>query len=113
MLLSIGKASGTGAQETILHSSQASHLPPSLAADAIAEWMDDLRKGRADVLETGHSLILGWSEKLLPIVDQLCNANASEGGRPIVILAEMEKQAMDEAIGKHNSNLRGSTIVCR
>lgn len=75
--------------------------------------MDNLRKGRADVLETGHSLILGWSEKLLPIVDQLCNANASEGGRPIVILAEMEKQAMEEAITKHNPNLRGSTIVCR
>ena len=75
--------------------------------------MDDLRKGRADVLETGHSLLLGWSEKLLPIVDQLCNANASEGGRPIVILAEMEKQAMEEAIANHSPNLRGSTIICR
>ena len=56
-------------------------------ADTIGEWMEDLRKGKADVLESGHSLILGWSDKILPIVDQLCNANASEGGRPIVILA--------------------------
>ena len=82
-------------------------------ADTIGEWMEDLRKGKADVLETGHSLILGWSDKLLPIVDQLCNANASEGGRPIVILAEMEKQAMEEALAKHAPNLRGSTIICR
>jgi hypothetical protein len=82
-------------------------------ADTIGEWMEDLRKGKADVLESGHSLILGWSDKLLPIVDQLCNANASEGGRPIVILAEMEKQAMEEALVRHAPNLRGSTIVCR
>jgi len=75
--------------------------------------MEDLRKGKADVLESGHSLILGWSDKLLPIVDQLCNANASEGGRPIVILAEMEKQAMEEALVRHAPNLRGSTVVCR
>ena len=75
--------------------------------------MEDLRKGKADVLESGHSLILGWSEKLLPIVDQLCNANASEGGRPIVILAELEKQVMEEAIIKHGPNLRGSTVICR
>lgn len=75
--------------------------------------MEDLRKGKADVLESGHSLILGWSDKILPIVDQLCNANASEGGRPIVILAEMEKQAMEEGLAKHAPNLRGSTVVCR
>ena len=75
--------------------------------------MEDLRKGKADVLESGHSLILGWSDKLLPIVDQLCNANASEGGRPIVIMAEMDKQAMEESLAKHAPNLRGSTIVCR
>lgn len=67
--------------------------------------MDDLRKGRADVLESGHSLILGWSEKLLPIVDQLCNANASEGGRPIVILAEMEKQVWAPLLGQRRGAL--------
>jgi len=82
-------------------------------ADTIGEWMEDLRKGRADVLESGHSLILGWSDKVLPIVDQLCNANASEDGRPIVIMAEMEKQAMEECLAKHAPNLRGSTVVCR
>lgn len=84
-----------------------------VCADTIGEWMEDLRKGKADVLESGHSLILGWSDKLLPIVDQLCNANASEGGRPIVIMAEMEKQAMEESLAKHSPNLRGSTVVCR
>lgn len=75
--------------------------------------MEDLRKGKADVLESGHSLILGWSDKILPIVDQLCNANASEGGRPIVIMSEMEKQVMEGSLAKHAPNLRGSSIICR
>jgi len=38
-----------------------------------------------------HSLILGWSDKVIAIVNQLCNANESEGGLPIVILSEQEK----------------------
>ena len=42
-----------------------------MGADGIAEQMEDLRKGKADVLESSHSLILGWSDKLLPIVGPL------------------------------------------
>ncbi len=38
-----------------------------------------------------RSLILGWSDKVIAIVNQLCNANESEGGLPIVILSEQEK----------------------
>ena len=38
-----------------------------------------------------RSLILGWSDKVVAIVNQLCNANESEGGLPIVILSEQEK----------------------
>ena len=75
--------------------------------------MEGLRKGKAEVLEAEHTLLLGWSDKLLAIVDQICNANASEGGRPIVILAEKDKVEMEEAIDKHSPNLRGSRVICR
>ena len=82
-------------------------------ADTIGDKMEGLRKGKADVLEADHTLLLGWSDKLLAIVDQICNANASEGGRPIVILAEKDKVQMEEAIDKHSPNLRGSRVICR
>ena len=44
-----------------------------------------------DFLIVPLSLILGWSDKVVAIVNQLCNANESEGGLPIVILSEKDK----------------------
>lgn len=55
----------------------------------------------------------GWSDKLLAIVDQICNANVSEGGRPIVILAERDKESMEDDINAHSPNLRGSRVIVR
>ncbi len=55
----------------------------------------------------------GWSDKLLPIIDQLCQANASEGGRPIVVLAERDKEAMEEDLAKHGINEYGSRVIFR
>lgn len=32
--------------------------------DTISDKIEDLKKGRSDVLETNHTLILGWSDKV-------------------------------------------------
>lgn len=50
-----------------------------IVTDVIGEKVDQLKKGRARVIETGHSLILNWSDKTLPIIAELCNANESLG----------------------------------
>ena len=36
-----------------------------LVSDAISEKLDSLRKGRSEVVEQNHTLILGWSHKLV------------------------------------------------
>jgi hypothetical protein len=36
-----------------------------LVSDAISEKLDSLRKGRSEVVEKNHTLILGWSDKLV------------------------------------------------
>jgi hypothetical protein len=36
-----------------------------LVYDAISEKLDSLRKGRSEVVEQNHTLILGWSDKLV------------------------------------------------
>lgn len=66
-----------------------------IVSDAIGEKMDDLRKGNSNVLESGHSLILGWNDRLLPIVKQIALANISSGGGTIVVLADRDKEEMD------------------
>jgi hypothetical protein len=84
-----------------------------VSADAISNAMEGWKKGHSDVLESGHTLILGWSDKITSLVDQLCMANQSEGGRPIVVLAEMEKEEMEEIFSRDVPNHRGSRIICR
>jgi hypothetical protein len=86
-----------------------------IVSDTIGAKMDDLRRGRSDVLETGHTLILGWSDKLLPIIRQLALANESEGGGVVVILAERDKEEMDEQVSTYlqDHDAAGTKIVCR
>ena len=57
-----------------------------------------LQSAADSVVTLQRSLILGWSDKVIAIVNQLCNANESEGGLPIVILSEQEKVCLH---GRH------------
>lgn len=82
-------------------------------ADAIGDKIEDLKKGKSDVLEAAHTLILGWSDKSLNMIDQLCLANESAGGKAIVILAERDKLDMEHDIHRHVRDLRGSRVLCR
>ena len=36
-----------------------------LVSDAISEKVDSLRKGKSEVIESNHILVLGWSDKLV------------------------------------------------
>jgi ion channel POLLUX/CASTOR len=90
-----------------------------VVSDYIGSQLDDLKKGKSKVIESGHTLILGWSEKGFPILHQLALANESEGGLPIVVLSEHDKEEMEEKLraavsSKHNGlRLRGSRVVFR
>ncbi|HEX7835768.1 MAG TPA: TrkA C-terminal domain-containing protein [Pseudolysinimonas sp.] len=60
--------------------------------------VEELRKGRSRVLESDHTVILGWSSKVFPIVNELCVANESRGKSAIVILANGDKVEMEDDI---------------
>jgi len=70
----------------------------SIISSAFDARVEELRKGRSRVLETDHTLILGWSSKIFPIVNELCLANESRGRTAIVILADGDKVAMEEEL---------------
>eukprot|EP00939_MAST-03C_sp_MAST-3C-sp1_P004206 g4206.t1 len=81
--------------------------------DMLSDYMDNLKEGKSRVVETGHTLILGWSDKTIPIIDEIAEANASEGGGTIVVLAEMDKEELEGHIADHDIDLKGTSIVCR
>lgn len=84
-----------------------------LVSDAISEKVDSLRKGRSEVIESNHILILGWSDKLGSLLKQLSIANKSLGGGVIVVLAERDKEEMEMDIAKLEFDFMGTSVICR
>eukprot|EP01012_Entosiphon_sulcatum_P028750 TRINITY_DN3486_c0_g1_i1.p1 TRINITY_DN3486_c0_g1~~TRINITY_DN3486_c0_g1_i1.p1 ORF type:complete len:1047 (-),score=166.69 TRINITY_DN3486_c0_g1_i1:35-3175(-) len=84
-----------------------------ITSDAISEKFDSLKMGKAMVMETNHSLILGWSDKTIPYIKEIALANESEGGGVIVILSENPKAETENAITMSGVDLKGSTVVVR
>ena len=60
--------------------------------------VEELRKGRSRVLESGHTVILGWSAKVFPIISEIIIANESNGKSAIVVLADGDKVEMEDEI---------------
>ncbi|KAA8527239.1 hypothetical protein F0562_034664 [Nyssa sinensis] len=84
-----------------------------LVSDAISEKFDSLRKGRSEVVEQNHTLILGWSDKLGSLLNQLAIANESLGGGIVVVMAERDKEEMELDIAKMEFHFRGTSVICR
>ncbi|CAI5965844.1 unnamed protein product [Closterium sp. NIES-64] len=67
-----------------------------LATDGVAKQVDDLNKGKGPVMERGHVLVVGWTPRTIPLVQQLVGA---DGSRAVVVLAGGKgKEEMDSAL---------------
>ena len=75
--------------------------------------LDEMRKGRSRVLETNHTLILGFSNKVFSIIGELLIANANQKKPAIVILADRDKVEMDDAIRAKFPNTKNTRVICR
>uniref|UniRef100_M1BB20 Ion channel DMI1 n=1 Tax=Solanum tuberosum TaxID=4113 RepID=M1BB20_SOLTU len=84
-----------------------------LVSDAISEKVDSLRKGKSEVIESNHILVLGWSDKLGSLLKQLAIANKSIGGGVVVVLAERDKEEMEMDIAKLEFDFMGTSVICR
>lgn len=84
-----------------------------IVSGAFDDKMLDLRRGRSRVVESNHTLILGWNSQLFTIISELCIANESQKHCRIVVLAERDKVAMEEEIRSRVPRTRGTKIICR
>ena len=85
-----------------------------LIASGIERRVDELRKGRSEVLESGHVLILGWSEKIFPIISELVLAHKGrEHESIIVVLADHDKIEMEDDIRARVRHLGKTRLVVR
>ena len=45
-----------------------------MSAEAIDSKISNLKRGKAEVIESNHVLILGWSSKIVKLLQELCLA---------------------------------------
>jgi hypothetical protein len=75
--------------------------------------IDGLRRGRSLVLESDHTVILGWSSKIVTAVQELVIANENQPKAVVVILANHDKVEMEEELYSRVTKLGNTKIVCR
>lgn len=79
----------------------------------IESKLDSLRKGRSRVIEKDQTIILGWSEQIFTIIEELIEANSSRKHACIVIMGNHDKSEMDDAIRERITDMKTTRIVTR
>lgn len=85
----------------------------SILTTGLDSRLQSLRLGRSRVIERDHTLILGWSPKVFPILSELVIAKASERKPRIAVLADKSKVEMEEEIRARIPRPGRAQIICR
>jgi voltage-gated potassium channel Kch len=84
-----------------------------LLAAGIEEKISELRKGRSRVIEKGHTVILGWSPAVFPIISELAIAHENLKKSTIVVLGQKDKVEMEDEIRDKVELSKRTHVVCR
>lgn len=85
----------------------------SLITAGINRRIMSLRLGHSTVLEAGHTVVLGWSDQIFPVAEELVAANANQRRSTIAVLAPKDKVAMEGEIATRLTDLGRTRIICR
>jgi voltage-gated potassium channel Kch/K+/H+ antiporter YhaU regulatory subunit KhtT len=85
----------------------------AIVNNGVMNKLGELRKGRSLVIEEGHTVILGWSFQVFPIIQELCIANSNLKKATIVVLADEDKVMMEDDIKIHVQDFGVTKVVCR
>ena len=84
-----------------------------IISSGIDSRLEELRRGRSAVVEFGHTLIVGRSDKLNVVIAELVEANRSERGRAIVVLTADDPVEVTDEIRRDVKDLGTSRLVVR
>jgi voltage-gated potassium channel Kch len=75
--------------------------------------LDELRKGRSQVLENEHTIIFNWSPSIFDVISELVIANESRSKPRIVVMSEMDKVEMEDEIAAKIPDMKNTRVICR
>ncbi|HOJ45548.1 MAG TPA: TrkA C-terminal domain-containing protein [Bacilli bacterium] len=85
----------------------------SIILNGFQSRLETLSRGRSKVIESNHTLILGWNDNIFVILSELVEANRSAKKPVIVILSDKDTVAMNEHIRDGVNNSYNTRIICR
>ncbi|MFE2329456.1 NAD-binding lipoprotein, partial [Streptomyces sp. NPDC059385] len=85
----------------------------SLITTGINQRLMSLRRGHSTVLEVGHTVVLGWSDQVFPVVGELVAANANQRRAAVAVLAPKDKVEMEDEISARLPDTGTTRIICR
>lgn len=85
----------------------------SLITTGINRRIMSLRLGHSTVLESGHTVVLGWSDQVFPVIGELVAAHANQRRSAIAVLAPQDKVWMEEQISTRVGSSGRTRIICR
>ncbi|MFJ4712015.1 NAD-binding lipoprotein [Streptomyces sp. NPDC088785] len=73
----------------------------------------ELRLGRSTIVEERHTVVLGWSDQVFPVISELVTANAHRRRATVALLAPRDKVEMEEEITTKVGPTGTTRVVCR
>ncbi len=81
--------------------------------NGLQDRLAELRKGRSTVVESEHTVILGWSQQIHTVISEIVEANSNQPRRSIVVLADRDKVEMEDEIHARVGSTGRTKLVCR
>lgn len=75
--------------------------------------LNDLRKGTSKVIETGHTVVIGFNDSIYTILTELIEAGSNHKKNCIVVLGDEEKEIMEERIKGNIKDFKTTRVICK
>jgi Trk K+ transport system NAD-binding subunit len=80
---------------------------------ALNRTIERLKAAPSPILDSGHTLILGWSPRVFTILKELAVANSNQRKPLVVIFANQDRNLMDSEIAKRAGDLGNLRVITR
>jgi Trk K+ transport system NAD-binding subunit len=80
---------------------------------ALTKTMERLKAAPSPILDSGHTLILGWSPRIFAILKELSIANQNVRGAMVVVFANVDRAVMDNELATRAGDLGKLRVITR
>ncbi len=79
----------------------------------ISDKISQLRRGRSQVLLKRHTVVLGWTDQIFIVLQELVEANANHRKQAVVVMSELDKVEMEERLKERIKDCKTTSVICR